>query len=1249
MIHLHVHNEYSVLDGFGSAEAYAKEAKRLGQKILSLTNHGNVDGCLKFQVACAKEGVVPIFGAELYVVEDAKVKNKDDRRRHLLVLAETEEGWRNLLKIITFSNLVGFYRRPRTDPSVILDNSSGLVFLTGCASSLLHESWGKKLVRSLIKKNGPDSVYGEVMPHRTKDQRDTNLLTLSFSKKEGIGVVATNDCHYPQKGDDKAQELLLAIQTRKTWDDPDRWRFEVRGLYLKTAEEMKEAFRRQGVIDEGEVSEYLANTDRLGERISRSFGQIKRVPVELPRISSEFYLRGEDDEALFLRLCREGLKKLIAGKLPRKNFFGDELSEKLYTDRLEEEMRLIIDLKFPRYFLIVWELINWCARNDILTGPGRGSVGGSLVAWAMGITKCDPLEHRLVFSRFISPARIDLPDIDMDFEDAKREQVREHLETVYGKSCVAGISTFSTMKGRGALRDVSRVFRIPNADVDAAAKSIVVRSGGDLRADYTIADAFETFEDGKRFKKKYPEVSRLAMKMEGQVRGLGQHAAGICVSPEDLSNGKRCSLSTRSGTVVVNWDKYDAEHFGLMKLDVLGLSALSVLSYALRMIKSNHDITVDLDSLPLTDDKVFKEVSRGHTVGAFQLGSPGLAKYCSELGVECFNDIVNATSLWRPGTLRSGMATEFVLRKKKGSRWDSIHPMLDNITRDTLGIILYQEQVMTMMYDLAGIPWKTCDIIRKVISKSQGDALFAQFEQQFVEGCKTRKTLSERIARKAWKDLTTFGSYGFNRSHAVEYSMITYWDMWLKIYYPEEFMAASLTYSGEDKADALIRESRRIGLSIFTPKVGLSEGMRWFGKNRGLFAPMRSVKGIGPAACDKIEKFVAESGDKGFFRPGGKALPTALRTILERIKAFDKDAVLSDEEIDAVSGLFSFDLSPDPMRRIRGIRDTLSPWLYSVKDIAEVRKKGKYRGSDRFLVVGRIDDLRFGYRKNVTRGSDAQIKGTKENLGGVYGFFRDDESTDMLVFSGELYNRRKEDVEHCSGQWILVEVEITLTNIIARDLWTEDDLVSATGIGRVGTDLLRETISIEGMKKYLSELSSCGECGESKKPVLPSLGERRIVILGEAPGKNEDLTGKGFVGASGKLLFEELNRHGIEREQCFVSNVVKCVQKGPPTPACTSRCCSTWLVREMKMIRPYVVLALGNTPLFALTGERSGITSKNGTTQWVHKINAWVCWCLHPASVLYSPDNRKEFSRGISNFRSVVKSLGAKLKTSVSV
>lgn len=891
--HLHLHNEYSILDGVGTSQQYAELAKELGQTHLALTNHGGVDGIITHQRACKAAGINPVAGCEMYIVPDHTVKVPKESRNHITLLVENHAGWKNLLKLLTIANTEGFYRRPRVGFEVLKEHLEGLVVLTGCSSGILNAKGGEGHLLDFVDILGKQRVFLEIMPLTIKQQVSLNSRCIELSKEHRLELVATNDCHYPTAEAGKWQEVLLAIQTRKTWNDPTRWKFNVDGLFLKTEDEMRASFISQGTIDKRQIDRALRRSGDIAS-ICEGFS-LEQLPVFLPSI--KLFKDDLDEEVFLRRIINEGFRT----RLVSKGFSRQELS--LYTSRIKEELDLIIRLKFTKYFLIVWDLIFWCQGNGIMTGPGRGSVGGSLVAYLMGLTDVDPLEHGLEFFRFISPDRNDLPDIDMDFEDRHRGTVRAYLEEKYGEHHVVGLSTFMTMKGRGVLRDCSRVFEVPLKEVDTAAKSIsdTGKGGGNLE------EAFQNERECQRFENRWPDVVGAARMLEGQIRGVGQHAAAVCISKETLWEGDCCNIAIRKGEKVANWDMRQAEFMGLMKLDVLGLSTLSVLADCKRMAGFEEDYKL----LVPDDPEVYQQILEGRTVGAFQINGSGLTNYCKELGADRFELLSAATALWRPGPLHSGMADTFSRRKRGKEKVPKVSPGFDDITSETFGVIVYQEQVMKVINSLAGIPMKTCNKIRKVMGKSQGSGAFNKYRQEFMDGCLQEGQVSQNKAEIIWETLVTFANYGFNKAHSVEYSLITYWTLWAKRYYPAAFIAASLSFSPKERKNELLKEADRLGIKVMLPKIGLSKATIWESSPEGVvFAPFNCMNGIGDVVAKKIEaadmKPRKQMGFFGVDKRNIKGVNAGTISNLEIVGAFDKEKEFKRSEFRRIKHLFSF-------------------------------------------------------------------------------------------------------------------------------------------------------------------------------------------------------------------------------------------------------------------------------------------------------------------------------------------------------
>jgi len=1077
--HLHVHNEFSILDGFGKAEDYLKRAKELGQSHLALTNHGNIDGFLDFQSAAKKAGIKPVFGCELYVVPDCLIKDKIERRFHMTALIKNDIGFQNLCRILTRANLQGFYYRPRTDFKTILEFSEGLVFLTGCSKSPLALQNGRDFLIQLNQKN-PDDFYLEIMPHDYEQQKIINKICLDWKDEFDFPLVATNDCHYIKSEDANLHEVLLAIQTKAKWNEKDRFKFEIGGLHLRSEEEMAQAFLEQGQLTKAARLMALRNTMEVAEKCS-SF-EIKRKDVWLPKISGLDSSVAEEAHLEFL--FEDGYKKIFCGPLSGQ-----------YYDRCKEEFELICNKKFVRYFLLVHELIQWCKKNDIMTGPGRGSVGGSLIAYLIGITNVDPIKYNLLFSRFIDENRIDYPDVDIDFEDVKRPLIRQHLEELYGKNNIASVSTFMKMKGRAVIRDVSRVFDVPYKDVDEFAKAIFDEDN----ENNSVEQAAKETKEGAAFSKKYPSVVDYAIRLEGQIRGCSQHAAALIVSAEDLTQGTRGNLAVRSDQEVVNWSKDDAEYMGLMKLDILGLSTLSILNEAKRLIKKNHNKEICFESIDLNNKQVFEMLSRGETVGVFQFNTWATTKLVKQIGIESFESMGDVVALVRPGPYDSGMTADFI-KRKHGTKWKKKHPIYEEITKDTFGIIVYQEQVMQVINLVAGLPYSTADKIRKIIGKKRDAKEFKPYKDAFVEGCLKSKTFSKEEADEFWEALQNHARYSFNKSHSVEYAMISYWCAWLKLYFPAEFLCANLTFVAAEKKEEIVKEAQRVGLNVVLPRIGVSDAKVWTVKDGNIYVPFIEVKGIGEKTAEDCSKYKQPAADAFFDL--GKAKPTG--KIGKLMEAIGADGSPPKDDI---SKYFSFDVS------------TITNKEQKEKECYFIQKRWR----------------------------------NPENL-------------------------------YCKD---------------------------------------------------------CQLRTEAKQPVLPSCGIYNVFIIGEAPGRDENEEGKGFVGKAGDLLWKELFKYGLTRRQFHVTNTCKCYPGNIRTPKAEHiSACSKWLDAEIKNANARLCLALGNTPLKYFKGIDGGITKLSGSMEWIENKGIWVCWGLHPSAVLHRPENKMLFEEGIRSFADKIKSMG---------
>jgi DNA polymerase-3 subunit alpha len=885
--HLHIHTEYSTLDGFGKPEAYAKRAKALGHKYLACTDHGNIDGLIKFQKACEAVDIIPIHGCEVYLTPEV---NKERKNGHCLILVKNARGFRNLCRMLSFANTEGFYYKPRITYDMLLNNCKGLVVATACVQSFIYMERGEILWQDLNNAIG-DDLYFEIMPHKGRifEKHNKNIIRLAnkFNKK----VIATNDCHYINRNEWKAQEVLLAIQRRAKWSDKDRFKFTIKGLHLRTAQEMKKHIWASSISYR---DEWLTNTIEVAEKCSQF--RIKPRPVRLPAFEN---LKPEFEGKLLRHLCYEGFKHIFKRDLRKRPE---------YYKRFLEEYRLIVKKEFVRYFLIVKELVEWCKENDIMVGPGRGSVGGSLIAYLLGITTIDPLKFGLIFSRFIAEDRIDYPDIDIDFEPEKRDLIRKHLEDQYGEGNIAAVSTFNRMKSRAVVRDVSRVFDIDIAEVNQVTKLI------DPLVEDGIQRAIDEHDEARDFADSYPQVIKLAKQLEGQIRAKSTHAAGLIVSRQKLNKSNRCNLIERDGATLINWEMNDAEYVGLMKLDILAINLISILAETKRLVIENQDIVIEFEKIPLDDNKVLKEIGKGNNVGLFQLNAWATNNVIKEIGAENFMQIPLATALSRPGPANSGMTEEFI-RRKKSKRWDRKHKIFEDICKDTFGVIVFQEQVMNVIHKVAGLPYSTADKIRKVIGKKRDAKEFAPYKKQFVRGCLKQGYFDRDEANDFWHTLQSHASYSFNLAHSVAYGMLGYWTGYLKCYYPTEFICASLTYGAKDKKAEMVEESYRLGLTLVTPRItgGYTKPNQWIAKDKKLYIPFTEVKGIGEKRAQEAIKVTLDKRRLPTFFDNSKkekVYESKFEQMLDTIGAFRENDNI--EVTPELKEFFDFRLTTNP-------------------------------------------------------------------------------------------------------------------------------------------------------------------------------------------------------------------------------------------------------------------------------------------------------------------------------------------------
>ena len=756
-VHLHCHDSYSYTDGFGLPNKWIEKAKELGQPAIAITNHGGVSSHYKWYKAAIKSEIKPILGCEMYMIDNYNNKDPENKYNHIVVLSLNNTGYKNLLKLVTKSWLEGFYYKPRITYEDLALNQEGLLFTTGCPAGKIGQlvKNGKittaetelKLMAKTFK-----NFYIEISPWTYDEGKKYFKFLLKMHQKTKIPLIATNDCHYIEKYQNEIQEIMLCIQSGDKMDNPNRWKFNQQDFYLKSRKEMEESLK--AIEPNFDYTKALDNTVDIASMIDFKF------PIATPM---KFPMLGKEKVDYFKKLVKEGFKK--------REY---KTNQKDYVKRTKYEVDLIIKKDFIDYFLIVADLVNWAKNHNILVGPARGSAAGSLVCYLIGITEVDPIIHNLLFERFIDINREDIPDIDIDFEDSKRHLVKEYLIKKYGSDKVGDLATFGTFKGKMCISDIARVFKIPFSISDKLKSLIIERSGGDSRASFTIEDTFNNpeFAFPKQAIAQYPAL-KYAAQMEGQVRHLSKHAAGIVISNEPITNF--CAIYKSGNETVLSLDGNDIKDIGLLKIDILGINTLTAIQKAIDLIKNRQNKTIDLYHLSLDDKKVFKNFQdKNKLFGIFQFEGQSVNQVCRQIKPNNFVELSDISALSRPGPLHSGSTTLYINRKFGKQNIEKIHSLMKDITKDTWGIIIYQEQVMRTMREIGLMSWKDTAEIRMNISRSRGIEAFNKYKEIFSIGAKKRG-LSEKEIDNIWATMCTFGSWAFNKSHSVSYTIISYW------------------------------------------------------------------------------------------------------------------------------------------------------------------------------------------------------------------------------------------------------------------------------------------------------------------------------------------------------------------------------------------------------------------------------------------------------------------------------------------
>ena len=836
--HLHVHTEYSLLDGSNKIKEYVEKIKALGMTAGAITDHGVMYGVIDFYKAAREAGINPVLGCEVYVAPgsrlDREMVHGEDRYYHLVLLAENNTGYSNLMKIVSKGFVEGYYYKPRVDMEVLEKYHEGIIALSACLAGEVQ----RNLVRGMYEEAkevayryercfGKGNFFLELQDHGIPEQKLVNQQLLRMSQETGIELVATNDVHYTNAEDAEPHDILLCLQTGKKLADEDRMRYEGGQYYVKSEEEMKSLFPY--------ALQALENTQKIADRchVEIEFGHTKVPHFEVPE--------GYDSWTYLNKLCHEGLDKRYGADAPK------------YLQKLDDELAVIKNMGYVDYFLIVWDFIHYAREHDIMVGPGRGSAAGSLVSYTTGITDIDPVRYNLIFERFLNPERVSMPDIDVDFCFERRQEVIDYVVEKYGKDCVTQIVTFGTLAARGVIRDVGRVMDLPYNFVDTIAKAIPNELGITIDKALMMNPELRGMYESDESVKKLIDMSR---RLEGLPRHTSMHAAGVVISQKPMDEYVPLSRAS-DGTITTQFTMTTIEELGLLKMDFLGLRTLTVIQNAVRLAEKSSSKKIDMNAIDYNDKKVLDSLGTGKTDGVFQLESAGMKNFMKELKPQSLEDVIAGISLYRPGPM------DFIPAYIKGKDHpESITydcPELEPILAPTYGCIVYQEQVMQIVRDLAGYTWGRSDLVRRAMSKKKGKVMEQERKnfvygnpEENVPGCIARG-IDEKVANKIYDNMIDFAKYAFNKSHAAAYAVVAYQTAYLKYYYPVEFMAALMTsvLDNTSKVSEYIYTCRQMGIAILPPDINEGEG-GFSVSGQAIRYGLSAIKSIGRPVIDAI-------------------------------------------------------------------------------------------------------------------------------------------------------------------------------------------------------------------------------------------------------------------------------------------------------------------------------------------------------------------------------------------------------------
>jgi DNA polymerase III subunit alpha len=853
-VHLHNHTEYSLLDGAGRINKLVRKAAELGMPAVALTDHGVMYGAIHFYKECLDAGIKPIIGCELYVSPRSRQQREgrtDRDPHHLTVVARDLEGYVNLMRLCSIGHLEGLYYKPRVDKEVLARHAKGLIALSGCLAGEVatkitasDPEGARETVATYRDIFGADNYFLEVQRHGIEEQEPVNQALIGFGTEFGLRLASTNDLHYVERGDAEAHDVLLCLQTGALYDDPKRWRFGSQDFYVKTAEEMAGLF--------GDLPDALASTLDIADScdVKISLGKTLLPPFDVPDgMTPDDFLRQRVADGLRWR-------------------YGEPTSAQ--RERADEELAVISQTGYASYFLIVWDFYKFARQNGIATGPGRGSAAGSLVSFALGITNLDPLQHGLIFERFLNKDRVSMPDIDCDFSVEGRERVIRYVTEKYGADRVAQIITFTTMASKAAIRDVGRVLDVPLREADRLSKLVPVWQGRSKSLDDAlkeVAEFREAYESDPAIRK----LIDVAKTLEGVSRNVSTHAAGVVIAPDPLVNHAPLQFGPGRETVITQYDMKAVGEIGLLKMDFLGLQNLDIIATAAALIKERRGVDIDLVKMDLDDKKAYELIAAADTHGVFQLDGAGMRRMLTEMRPQDFADVTAAVALYRPGPMVNIPA--FIARKQGREAIEYLHPKLEPILKDTYGVMIYQEQVMETARQLCGFSLSEADILRAAMGKKD-KVKMAKLREKFLEGA-AANGIDQHTADSLFEGITKFAEYAFNKAHSAAYAVVSYQTAYLKANYPLEYLTALLVHEqgSADKVATTIVDCRAHGIDVLTPDVNIS-GVDFSVSGEAIRFGLGAIKNIGIAACESV---VAERARGGPF--------TSRDDLLERLAA----------------------------------------------------------------------------------------------------------------------------------------------------------------------------------------------------------------------------------------------------------------------------------------------------------------------------------------------------------------------------